>query len=70
MCANGDLRIGTVPSLMEGRVEICINNSYGGICDDFWDIQDAMVACRQLGFSNGIQETISVEIHVDSDLSV
>ena len=39
---------------MEGLVEICLNNSYGAICDDFWDIQDARVACIVLGFTNGI----------------
>ena len=52
-CTNGDLRLmnGTEPSVREGRVEICYNNTYGSICDDFWDIVDASVVCRQLGFN-------------------
>lgn len=54
VCDDGDLRIHGTASVMEGNLEICINNSYGGICDDFWDIQDASVACRQLGFSDGM----------------
>ena len=51
-CTDGDIRLmnGTEPSMREGRVEICYNNIYGSICDDFWDIVDASVVCRQLGF--------------------
>jgi len=41
--------------LVGGRIEICMGGRYGTICDDLWDMRDASVACRQLGFSpNGI----------------
>ena len=43
-----------------GLVEVCINNTYGAVCDDFWDKLDASVACSKLGFSNGKKKFISL----------
>ncbi len=40
---------GTNP--LEGRIELCINETWGTVCDGFWSTFDATVACRQLGFS-------------------
>ena len=50
-CTYGDIRLqgGTATS---GRVEICNDNIWGTVCDDFWGTQDAQVACRQLGLSS------------------
>ena len=35
----------------EGRVEICISDQWGVICDTYWGPSEALVTCKQLGFN-------------------
>ena len=50
-CAQGEVRLVNGTSDLEGRVEICLNNEWGTVCDEMWDTTDAAVVCRHLGLA-------------------
>ena len=45
------MRLVDGPSLLDGRVEVCIDEEWVSVCDDHWDMYDAKVVCNQLGNS-------------------
>ena len=59
MGSSDDMQAGT----REGRVQICINNAWGRVCNTLFGREDAAVVCEQLEGFQKDGESCMVVIH-------
>ena len=67
-CSDGELRlVGSSDDMQagtrEGRVQICINNAWGRVCNTLFGREDAAVVCEQLEGFQRDGESCMVVIH-------
>ena len=51
---DGTIRLMNGLSNQEGRLELCINNAWGTVCQEGFSSDEANVVCRHLGLFNGM----------------
>ena len=62
-CEDGDIRLVGGPTVLEGRVQVCLSNVWGAVCNNISNITTIIedqkafskVVCSQLGFQSASQ---------------
>lgn len=49
--------LSTPNRLWLGAVELFVNDEWGRVCSDTWDLTDASVLCQQLGYYGALEAT-------------
>jgi len=63
-CTEGMVRLVDGNTPYEGRLEMCKDNIWSTICDDFFGVDEAMVVCQQLGYSQTSMYSTCNENHM------
>ena len=48
-CDDGDVRLRDGETVLEGRVEVCVNHAWGSVCSQGFTEAEAEVVCSQIG---------------------
>lgn len=52
VCRERSVRLVDGTTSLEGRVEVCVNETWNTVCDNRWSTTDANVVCGQLGYAS------------------
>ena len=66
-CTHGDVQLVGGSTTNQGRVEVCVGQTWGTVCDDSFYSNAARVVCRQLGYDVDQSGTCELQctLHVD-----
>lgn len=53
-CKHGEIRLRDGSNILEGRLEICINQVWGTVCSVSFSADEAETVCRHLNFTSGL----------------
>lgn len=66
-CNDWDVRLVNGSTQAKGVIEVCINDTYGSVCNEGWSDEGARVVCDNLGYSRQNASAISdVLFNIDS----
>lgn len=51
-CNDGEIQLVGGQNITLGRVEVCVNNAWGTVCNSRFGTNEARVICRQLQFND------------------
>ena len=66
---EGTVRLVNSSGPHKGRVEVFLLGQWGTVCDNRWDLADAMVVCNQLGYLRAVGAPRSAAFGAGSGLS-
>ena len=63
-CSNGAVRLVGGQSSNEGRLEYCYYGAWTQLCNQDFHIEEAVAACRQLGYTSNPSKNLAMHMDI------